>query len=367
MDNNIKILGETWLSIVVMPPVRCGINPPPNSIGKIASYAILKREYDFIMEYLKYSPTYSSHVNKESIILCKLNKEDLMEQITSIIDNPDYQLIMPYLGKTFDTFLTKYKNNCENYNSKTAAGLEIISANVFIKYMNALKQLFNEILTLNTNRVYHGDIKTDNLIYNEETNSLFLIDFNTSIINNIPEYYVHDIKYYQDFKDILLFIERVLFEFLLIGLSNKYIYYQLKDIYVDIKKYISLVVTPILGLRVDIMNKDFIDVKNKLIEYVNSVMSIVESMDPNATTVENTNTDYCKLKFKIPASQQNEYASKYMKNIDNMKKEVTSMGMEDKRGGLKKKKTKFSKKNKKTIRNKKTMKKKHLKRSLHKF
>ena len=71
ITDNIKILGNGWFSPVIIPPLLCDVEVPPNSVGKIGNYKLLKREYDFIIQYIKYSPTYAELVNNENVILCE--------------------------------------------------------------------------------------------------------------------------------------------------------------------------------------------------------------------------------------------------------------------------------------------------------
>ena len=343
------ILGDGWFNVVFMPPISCDRIIPDNSVGKIGRYEDLKREYDFIIEYVKYSPTFSALVNDRNTFMCKFKYDGLSENTKRIINskvdesaNLEYKLIMPYLGKTFDKYINLHKNNC---NIKTNNS-EIISVDTFVKYVTAINQLFQEILLLNDNGIYHNDIKPNNIIYNEHENSLLLIDFNISITKNIPQFYVHNVKFYQELKDIYNLIELVLMKVLLLGLSNKYIYDKFIQIYTDIKKYILFTISPILRLSVEVTSVDISNVKNQLIEFMNNIMLLIREMDTLRTIEENTNINYCNLELKMPFHKQREYAATYSRNKQNQKIENQSMFLEDKKGGKKNRKTRKFKNNK---------------------
>lgn len=365
--DNIKILGNGWFSPVIIPPLSCDVEVPPNSVGKIGNYKLLKREYDFIMQYIKYSPSYAELVNNENVILCKINynsiSKELKEKLIDLVANEpntahnsqdnigEYQLIMPYLGKTFDKYINIYKNNCEINTSN----YEVISVDNFIKYINSINILFREILLLNDNDLYHNDIKPDNLIYNEGTNNLLLIDFNNSISKYIPEYFSHEVTIFQKYTDLYNLIKKVLLDVLLVGLSNKYIYDNFIQIYRDIKRYFFVVIAPINRHVVEITPKKIDDIKNKLIEFMDNIMSIINRMNPTQSTEIEINTDntYCNDKFIIPINTQREYAYKFDKDKESRKNELSLMLLEDKKGGKKKRnKIKTKRRNRNTKRRK---------------
>ena len=363
-SNEIKLLGEGWYGIVIMPPLS-GINGesiPPNSVAKIASYKELKHEYDFIMEYIEYSENYARLVNENNVILCKFNYDILDKEMREMIDNhvgqskDYYELIIPYLGLTFDKYIDEYKNACYPLEKRRLL-TKIIDTNTFIKYINAIHNLFNEVLTLNKNGIYHNDIKPNNLIYNEENNLLLLIDFNLSIIKTQPNYYVHSIVFNQGYKDILILIEKVLLEVLLIGFSNKNIYDKLINNYTDFLNYRANVISPIDKGYTQINNKIINEVKNKLVEFMENIVSITNSMDPNELLVENTDTDYCSKKAKVPIETQRKNAFIYNKNIENEKRERAQMTLQDIKGGTLRRSKKSQKNKNKRKRRKCTRKK----------
>ena len=369
ITDNIKILGNGWFSPVIIPPLLCDVEVPPNSVGKIGNYKLLKREYDFIIQYIKYSPTYAELVNNENVILCKINYDsvsnELKQKIIDLVSNEpitpynrednsqdnvgEYQLIMPYLGKTFDKYINIYKNNCETNTSN----FEVISVDIFIKYINSINILFHEILVLNDNGLYHNDIKPDNLIYNETTNYLLLIDFNNSISKHIPEYFSHEITIFQKYTDLYTLIEKVVLELLLVGLSNKYIYDNFIQIYRDIKRYFFVVISPIKRQVVEITPKTIDDIKNKLIEFMSNIMSIVHGMNTSQPTEINTDKTFCNDKIIIPINTQRAYAYKLSKDKESRQNELSRMLIEDKKGGKKKRnKIQTKKRNRNTKRRK---------------
>ena len=371
MEYEPKVLGKGWYNIVVMPPILCDSIIPPNSVGKIGNYEILKREYDFILEYIKHSSTFSALVNEGNTMICKIQYDRLSENVKNILndnENPEYELIMPYLGNTFDKYIYNYLNNCDIQTKN----FQIISVDTFIKYVTAINQLLKEILSLNNNGIYHNDIKPNNLIYNEETNSLMLIDFNNSLIKSIPKYYAPEIKFDQEYKDIYDLIQLVLLKVLLIGLSNKYIFDRFNGLYSDIIKYIKVELSPINRLVVEVTPKDISNVKKNLIKFMNSIMSIIGEMDSSHINEKNTDNMYCSVEssIRIPTFKQRTYAARHFKNQELIKSEENAMLLEDKRAGSKRVKNKYKGKNRtnKNRRNKKTkiLKKKYMSRS-HKY
>ena len=342
--NSVKIIGEGWYGIVLMPPLQCkeNINIPPNSVAKIADYKDLKREYDFMIEYIKYSPSFSQLVNSSDIVLCEFKYDNLPKKILTELenkDNPTFELIMPYLGNTFNNYINKYKNNCEK------KGDEVISVDIFINYMNAIYKLLNEIKLLNNKGIYHNDIKPNNLIYNEETKSLLLIDFGASIIKKLPQYYAPEIKITHGFSDILDLFENVLLKVLLLGFSNKHIYYKFIQIYTEIQNYLVLDVPKINSMLGEISPKDITNVKNKLIDFMENIMLLINEMNSSQPNEENLDSSYCEIKrrIKLTIKLQREKAYIWNKQKEIMEQEQKSMFNEDIRKGGKKRTKTFKK------------------------
>jgi serine/threonine protein kinase len=334
---NINIIGEGWFGIVLMPPLQCkeNINIPPNSVAKISHYKDLKREYDFMNEYIKYSPSFSQLVNNSDIILCEFNYDNLPEKILTLLEdreNPTFELIMPYLGKTFDKYIDEYKNKCQE------TGDEVISVAIFINYMNAIYRLLDEIKLLNYKGIYHNDIKPNNLIYNEEVNSLLLIDFGLSISKKLPQYYAPEIKITHEFSDIHDLFVNVLLKVLLLGFSNKYIYDKFIQIYTVIQNYLVLDFHKINSMLGEISPKDIINVKNQLINFMDNIMLLINDMDPLQPIEENTDTTYCDIKknIKVPIKIQRENAYIRFKQDEMKKQEQQTMFKDDIRHGGKK-------------------------------
>jgi serine/threonine protein kinase len=330
-DNNIQILGEGSYTDVFMPPIKCDIDIPLNSVGKIGDYEVLKREYEFIFEYIKHSPSFSELVNKNNTMLCKIDYDRVPENMKKQLmtkDNPEYELIMPYLGKTFDNYIDVYENICKD---RSVSVSEIITVGTFIKYIKAINVLFNEVIRLNDNNIYHNDIKPNNIIYNEDANTLLLIDFNLSIIKNIPSYYYTNIKVNQKYRDLYYIVKLVLLNVILIGLSNKYIYDNFIEIYKEIKTYLLTVIIPMDRFVVKITPKIIDTAKNKFIEFMENIMQIIDRMDEAYPTEINENKKYCKIEndIKIPFETQRKYASVWDKNVKSRALETALMGSED--------------------------------------
>lgn len=61
--------------------------------------------------------------------------------------------------------------------------------------ISALRTLQKNVRFLNENEIYHGDISTDNMIYNELENKIYLIDFERGNTKNDDTLGIEDIIY----------------------------------------------------------------------------------------------------------------------------------------------------------------------------
>ena len=236
--NEYKILGEGWYGIVIQPPIKCDkMEMDINDVGKISNKKVLEPEFEFIMHLLRSSvnTTIKKYLNNTNVHFCKLiESSELPKEVSKFFDDDKdlYQLSMPYLGKTFYDYLEEYKNICENRQESK----KIMKIKTYKKYIHALVTLYSEIKEFNKNKIYHNDIKPNNIIYNESDNEFILIDYNLSLNHKIINQYVLNIKPFQDVKDIKDFVENVLYYFLKISFNNKEIFNKMKDIYYEMYK-----------------------------------------------------------------------------------------------------------------------------------
>jgi len=240
-----KVLGAGSYGVVIMPPLPCANNMefPSNSVGKIGLYSELKREYDFMVNYANVNKNF---INRELIRFCEIDKKDIPDEIAKVLfddrelsDQVLYQLVMPFLGNTLDKFIQQFKMTCRfdrnalDYYSSNQNDRRVMDVATFQRLMIAVADLFEDIATLNRQHIHHNDIKPNNMIYNEEANQIFLIDYGLSISIKIPEIFVHEIekKEIEDKKD---FGKNVLIHFFRVGMENKNIANKFAPLFKDL-------------------------------------------------------------------------------------------------------------------------------------
>ena len=326
----INVIGSGMYGCVIKPPLPCGKNViPENSVGKIAEEKVLKREYNFMKKYQKYT------IQIPYVKLCKLTRDQydfLQTNIPSIeLENP-YQLIMPYLGESFYSYFVQYENPCfPQYELNPIR--QIIDIQTFKHYFEAIHRLLGNIVILNDNRIFHNDITLSNMVYHQETNELLLIDFNLSISNEIPEEYAQNVKYYTKFIDKYKLLNEVVIHFLHSGFMNKYIYNTLKDKYIEIQTYDIYVTNFLKGIIEDNIRQQINDMNDTLIRLMNELFEMIFRLDDTSVVDESNPDNYCKIKNgllnKIPASIQRENAKKYMSYLGIQEKTRNEMGQQD--------------------------------------
>ena len=249
-----KIIAVTWNGFIIKPSFDCHTgkySSEKEKIGKIAKKDELYKEYKFIENLPQIGDT--PYIKKKDVSLCKIhdsakdiiNKEfnklvDSYKEIDSdkyykfsalgdqdkegnlnIHDILEYQLIMPDLGKDFSEYLEKFKSNV----------IDIIE---FLDIMNALFNLCEEIKKLNKMGIYHLDIKTNNLIYDEIKKKFILIDFNVSYNEKIYDTYENKTKkfFFDDKNKIVnIFIQLIGY-----GIKNSNLYNSYISVPIDIEK-----------------------------------------------------------------------------------------------------------------------------------
>jgi len=365
MERN-KVIAEGCYGMVVHPPALCIKDLDEkyfkdDYIGKIATHKELKKEYDFILEYLKLNTRYSHYIKKEDVVLCKINLSKLDNKWKQELEeeNKIYQLIMPYLGNglTFSKFLKRYKNVCSpEIQSDSNIKKEVISIQEYKNVLIALRQLRDDILQLNTRKIYHNDIKSNNIIYVEKENELLLIDYNTSIHLKIPDEFAKNITFYQSFYDLYCFTTLVLFPFLKVAFTNQAIYLSpLFSYYEEWKKDMDInIQNAIKGLEAI----DDKQITKQMIDKMEQFFILSETLQ-ETHTVENTEDAFCKKKYQMTVKEQRDRAALWNETLKRIKEESKIMAMEDTRrprGGKKHKKTKkIHRKTRKTRKSKKCL------------
>jgi len=339
-----KILAEGWYGIIIQPPLQC-MKELENEfftdkyIGKIGTLKELQKEYDFILEYLKLNTVYSKYVKKNDLVLCKLDVSKIKDKYlkdTILEDKKEYQFIMPFLanGLTLDQSLEKYKNIC----NKKSKG-KIISIQAYKNFIPLFEKLYHEIVFLNQRKIYHNDIKMNNVLFVEKENEFLLIDYNTSITNKIPNEYANNIKYYSSFYDLYCFCTLLLFPFLQTAFTNKHIFDSpLLQFYEECTQYMKIKVMNDMNGVYAIDEKDILQNIKKYIETFFKLSYNLESkLDEDM--IENENPQFCIKKYELTVKEQREKASVWNKTKQNIKNETEYMTREDVRKSLKKSKS----------------------------
>jgi len=159
---NSRIIGNGTQGYVVRPPINL---TDENFVGKLGLYNNLINEYNMAQKFHPEGPYQLNPIKLE-----KINSEDV-ELITNVFKNSDvYQLVIPYIhGKSLNIF---FDNN----------GIYVDSVNNWIDQLKALLFLQKEIQLFNSLGLYHNDIDTSNIIYNDFEKKMYLIDFGLASI-----------------------------------------------------------------------------------------------------------------------------------------------------------------------------------------
>ena len=330
IENMQKIIAQGWFGIVIQPPIQ--YNPKiKNSllnedyIGKIATRETLEKEYLFIKKYLKTDARFSHYVRSSDIALCEIDYSQIEdEEIRNELkeDNKNYQLVMPFLGNglTFAGFLDRFKQVC---NSKKTGN--IMSIHEYHTITKALKHLYKEICDLNDMKIFHNDIKPNNLIYMEKENELLMIDYNLSITNKIPHEYATNIKFYQSYYDIYCFLILVVQPFLKVAFTNQEIYSsKLFPFYEECKEMEMDILNTMKGMEATndrIIAKEW---KNK----INQFFALSETLK-DTPSIANTDDTFCSKKYALNNETQKKKAMRWMETEKKLKEERKSMAMQD--------------------------------------
>ena len=357
-SSELQVIGEGNYGIIIRPNIDCdnGNLGSMDKVGKITSHDILQREYDFIQK-LPESPLF---IDKKMVELCKLSEgaKKVIQQFSEEIDerNIDYQLSLPYLGIDFSKYIRQNYVNAFEYNNIIASGSELVGEKImdirtFKRITMALDELCQNIFQMNKMGIFHLDMKSNNIIYNENTSKFTLIDYNLSVNKKIPTHFIQSNIVKDYYADKYGFVDRLVLPFLYISLNNSYIYDEMLSLIHELEQ-LKFDLGQIAGkeYRPDepIIQESVFD--NMIMDFMKKLTDKVKSLDDNAkyTLKDNLkNPPLHKIK-QLPASEQRKKAkTKY--DMEIMKKgELTSMGREDVKYGGKAGKTKKNQNGKKT-------------------
>ena len=243
---------------------------------------------------------------------------------------------MPFLanGLTLDKTLEKYKNIC----NKKSKG-KIISIQQYKDFIPLFEKLYHEIDFLNQQKIYHNDIKMNNVLFMEKENELLLIDYGNSITNKIPNNYSNHIKYYSSFYDLYCFCTLLLFPFLQTAFTNKQLFDSpLFGFYEECTQYMKIkVMNDMNGLHAINEKENLKNIKKYIEIFFKLSYNLESKLDEDM--IENENSQFCIKKYELTVKEQREKASVWNKTKQNIKNETEYMAREDVRKSLKKSKS----------------------------
>ena len=209
-------IGEGTYGCVHKPSLKCDKKPPglPNYNDKISKLMESKEARDELKEFFNIkkidptdmfhsgTPVYCTPSNiKENIAAAKkCNIQDIkIATRNSNLKDTLALLVMNDGGKDLRKIIKDFKKLPLNENSKTKIHKFIIS---FERAFIALKEL-------NDNGYVHNDLKTDNMVYNSDTNILNFIDFGltkqaSQIMHQCTKNYYYDYCHWNFVPEITL-------------------------------------------------------------------------------------------------------------------------------------------------------------------
>lgn len=163
MTTDYKILGSGIDGIVVYPAVPCenlniDYTKYVSKFGRESGLENTKKTFDKLPDSL------NNIAYKKDAYLCDYDTTinlDLPRKVGK------KQLIIPFIdGKSIMEYIENGLSSCQWY-----------------KLLAASIKFYDIIILLQNEKVYHNDISLDNMMYNEKTNKLLLIDFDKSTFN----------------------------------------------------------------------------------------------------------------------------------------------------------------------------------------
>ena len=224
----------------------------------------------------------------------------------------EYELVMPFIPyanlleyffhfKMSSNYFMTYTEGSDNTFLVNDTRKPIMTIDIFLKiWTKVMVILINMINDFNEHNFYHNDIKSNNILYNPETDEFKLIDFGVSKIIERPS-----------INDLYLILETVLF-FLYVSLSNATIESQVTNI---IKKIETFLHEKKIGLIM--LNK--IDEKSFILTIFDEITQLnwdglTDSVDDPIKT------------FVIPLANLQKLTHKQQIEVMNMRKEQSKKG-----------------------------------------
>jgi serine/threonine protein kinase len=108
-----------------------------------------------------------------------------------------WQLQMPYLGVDFLKYLTGvFKSPIRSLLSVLITGEQIMTVlqfkNIYNLLVSSENSIYKTLEILNSFKIFHNDIKANNILFNSESNKMYLIDFDISkSINKSRDDFLH--------------------------------------------------------------------------------------------------------------------------------------------------------------------------------
>ena len=267
MNESYKVIGLTMTSCVIKPAFPCesqtsqsDIDNLKNRVTKITSLKDLESELN---EYRTLPGNSDApYIKASDVILCKLPNshksifEDLNRKsytaknpVYDIFDekyfdyDESWQLQLPFLGIDLLNYLNwNFTAPNERVSSKTHVMSVLEMKNLYNLLVSSENSIYKTLELLNSQKIFHYDIKLNNILYNEDLNKLYLIDFGISK-NKRSDYskYTHftteiDYEYY----DEITFLSKIILAFLYVCIGNKYVYDHMKPIIDELEELVQV-------------------------------------------------------------------------------------------------------------------------------
>ena len=168
-------VGEGTYGCVYDPSLKCNTQKPDNFYeGKVSKATTLNNAENEINEQSiidKIDDNYKYHLNPPH--LCKLSDEDLkyISDCRVFIKNPNSEktlLIMKNGGYNLEDFITRFFRSKQTLKEKQKI--------IYDFWVNS-ENLINALKEMKQHHIFHNDLKPQNILFNEDTHELNIIDF----------------------------------------------------------------------------------------------------------------------------------------------------------------------------------------------
>lgn len=206
-----KLLGQGINGCVYSPAIPCNNEDEnelksKNFVSKVMSSSNASNEYNDYKIFYDLSQKQFRKLSDFCIIPkqppCNFEKEkykELLKNCEPIYKSTDIMLInQPNGGTSVKNYLKTLFSYMNSQNRDHGLYL-----NKLIEFLKAFQQLIKGLYILRNNGIIHMDIKADNIVYNDELNKFYLIDFGCS--RRVP--LLDSKKYVLSLKDLSNYIE----------------------------------------------------------------------------------------------------------------------------------------------------------------